>query len=40
VAPGVLREAVTGLDVLLYEESIEMNAEGEQVASARVVVKK
>jgi len=40
VAPGVLREAVSGLDVLLYEESIEMNSEGEQVASARVVVKK
>jgi SAM-dependent methyltransferase len=40
VAPGALREAVSGLDVLLYEESIEMNAEGEQIASARVVVKK
>jgi SAM-dependent methyltransferase len=40
VAPGVLREAVSGLEVLLYEESIEMNAEGEQVASARVVAKK
>ena len=40
VAAGVLREAVSGLDVLLYEESIEMNSEGEQVASARVVVKK
>ena len=40
VAPGVLREAVSGLDVLLYEESIEMNSEGEQVASARVVAKK
>ena len=39
VAPGDLREAVSGLDVLLYEESIEMNAEGEHVASARVVVK-
>ena len=39
VAPGDLREAVSGFDVLLYEESIEMNAEGEQVASARVVVK-
>ena len=39
VAPGDLREAVSGVDVLLYEESIEMNAEGEQVASARVVVK-
>jgi len=39
VAPGDLREAVSGVDVLLYEESIEMNSEGEQVASARVVVK-
>ena len=39
VAPGELREAVSGVDVLLYEESIEMNSEGEQVASARVVVK-
>jgi len=39
VAPGDLREAMSGLDVLLYEESIEMNAAGEQVASARVVVK-
>ena len=40
VAPGELREAVTGVDVLLYEESIELNSEGEQVASARVVAKK
>ena len=39
VAPGALREAVSGLDVLLYEESVEMNAEGDQVASARVVVR-
>ncbi len=39
VAPGILREAVSGADVILYEESIEMNSEGEQVASARVVVK-
>jgi hypothetical protein len=39
VAPGELREAVSGLDVLFYEESIEVNSEGEQVASARVVVK-
>ena len=39
VAPGDLRKAVSGVDVLLYEESIEMNAEGEQVASARVVAK-
>lgn len=40
VAPGELREAVSGVGVLLYEESIEMNAEGDQVASARVVVRK
>ena len=38
VAPGVLREAVSGFDILLYEESVESTAEGEQVASARVVV--
>ncbi len=40
VAPGNLRQAVSGLDVLLYQESIEMNSEGEHVASARVVAKK
>ena len=39
VAPGDLREAVSGLDVLFYRESIEMISEGEQVASARVVAK-
>jgi len=37
VAPGKLREAVSKLDVLFYEESIKLNADGEQVASARVV---
>ena len=37
VAPGALREAVSGLDVLLYEEIIENGADGERVASARVV---
>lgn len=40
VAPGTLREAVSGLDVLLYEESIETIPEGEQVASARLVARK
>jgi hypothetical protein len=40
VAPGDLAEAVSGVDVLMCQESIEMNAEGEQVASARLVVKK
>jgi len=39
VAPGELREAVSGLDVLLYEESIEMNSEGDRVSSARMVVR-
>lgn len=41
VAPGALRNAVDGLDLLLYEESIEIGLEdGERVASARVVAKK
>lgn len=40
VAPGQLREAVSALNVLMYEESIETNEEGEQVASARVVARK
>jgi len=40
VAPGDLREAVSGVDVLLYQESIETNSEGDQVANARVVAKK
>lgn len=39
VVSGALREAVSGLEVLLYEESIEPIPEGGQVASARVVVK-
>ncbi len=40
VAPGVLLEAVSGLEILLYEESIEVTSADEQVASARVVGKK
>ncbi len=40
VAPGALLEAVSGLDVLLYEETIENVSDGERVASARVVGKK
>jgi tellurite methyltransferase len=39
VGPGALREAVSGLEVLLYEESIEPISEDGQVASARVVAK-
>ena len=41
VAPGALRKAVAGLELLLYEESVETGEEdGEQVASARVVARK
>ncbi len=40
VAPGALREAVSSLELLLYEESVEPIAEGGQVASARVVAQK
>ena len=40
VAPGDLIEAVSGVDVLLYEESIVINSEGDEVASARVVARK
>ena len=39
VAPGALREAVSQLDILFYEESVEPTSEGDQVASARVVAK-
>ncbi len=39
IAPGDLREAVSGLEILLYEESVEAIPEGGQVASARVVAK-
>jgi tellurite methyltransferase len=40
VAPGALRNAVSDLDILSYEESVKPIAEGGQVASARVVAKK
>lgn len=40
VAPGALRDAVSDLDIQIYEESIESIAEGGRVASARVVAKK
>lgn len=39
LAPGELAAAVTGLDILLYEEAIRMNEEGERLASARVVAR-
>jgi SAM-dependent methyltransferase len=37
VAPGALRAAVAGLEILLYEESVTPIPEGGQVASTRVV---
>ncbi len=40
VEPGALRAAVAPLDVLLYEESVEVVDEGDRVASARVVGRK
>ena len=40
VAPGELREAVSELEIVSYEESIEPVPEGGQVASARVVARK
>jgi SAM-dependent methyltransferase len=40
VSPGALREAVSTLDLLLYEEGVEPIPEGGQVASARVVARK
>ena len=40
VAPGELRQAASGVDVILYEESLVANSEGEQVASARMVVRR
>ena len=40
VAPGALRQAVNGLDVLLYEESTEIVDEGDRLASARVVARR
>ena len=40
VAPGELRGAVSGVEVLLYEESIEEIPEGGQVASARLVARR
>ena len=40
VAPGALRRAVSGVEVLLYEESITATADGARVASARLVVRR
>lgn len=39
VAPGQVRDTVSALDILMYEESIQTNDAGELVASARVVAR-
>jgi len=40
VAPGELRGAVSGVEILLYEEGIKSISENERVASARMVVQR
>lgn len=40
VAPGTLRAAASGLEVLLYDESVDTGPEGERIASARLVARK
>ena len=40
VAPGALRNAVSTLEVLAYEELVAAIPEGGQMASARVVARK
>jgi SAM-dependent methyltransferase len=40
VAPGALREAVAGLEIELYEESVVEDIAGEPLASARVVARR
>lgn len=39
VAPGELRKAVAGLDIVLYEESIDTLPAGDRVASARLIAR-
>ena len=40
VAPGALREAASGLEVLHYHESINTNADNAQLASVQLVARK
>ncbi|HKJ54149.1 MAG TPA: hypothetical protein VKB27_21825, partial [Gammaproteobacteria bacterium] len=40
VAPGALREAVAGLEIELYDESVVEDIAGEPIASARVVARR
>ncbi len=40
VAPGALRDAVAGLEILHYSEAVETAADGARVASAQVVARR
>ncbi len=40
VAPGELCSAVSGLEIVQYEEAITANTDGDKVASARVVARR
>ncbi|MEM7564864.1 MAG: methyltransferase domain-containing protein [Pseudomonadota bacterium] len=40
VAPGALRSSVVGVDILLDEETVELQSDGKNIASARLVVRK
>lgn len=40
VAPGALREAAGGLEILLYEEAVETVEDDERLASARLVARR
>lgn len=40
VSPGALRSAVSELNIMFYQESVETMASGDSVASARVVARK
>ena len=40
VAPGALRDAVAGLEILHYAEAIETEADGARIASAQLVARR
>ncbi len=40
VAPGALREAVSGVDILLYEEAVTAISDEQKLASARMVARR
>ena len=40
VAPGALRDAARGLEILFYDEAVETVEDGERLASARLVARR